>query len=88
MVMLDFDTVRYCNLVAYMQKNVYINACYGVGRTFSWGEGSTNGAVSIQVIPETCIGGELAKLLELSNLTNLPLNISEEQKRSSSTSSA
>ena len=60
MAMLDFDTVvyRYCNLVAGKQKNVYINACNGVGRIFdSVGGECTKDAVSIQVIPRTCNGG-------------------------------
>ena len=31
MAMFDFGTVRYFNLVADKQKNVYVNACSGLG---------------------------------------------------------
>ena len=49
MAMLDFDTTRYCNLVAHKQNIVYINACNGVGRILSWEGASTKGAVSIHI---------------------------------------
>ena len=35
MVILYLGIVRYFNLVTDKQKNVYINACSGVGRIFS-----------------------------------------------------
>ena len=37
MAMVDFGTTRYCNLVADKQKNIYINACSGVGSSFHEG---------------------------------------------------
>ena len=79
MAMLNFGTVRYCNLVSEKQKNVYINASSDVGSIFSWG-GYTKGAVSIQIISGTCNWG-FAKLLELLSLTNLQVNIGEGQKK-------
>ena len=84
MAMLDFGSVKYCNLVAAKQRNAYVTACCGVGRIFSWrGGGCTKGAVSIQVISGTCNGGlGVAKLLELLSLTNLPVYvIGKEQKK-------
>ena len=41
----------------------------------------TKGLLSIQVIPGTCTGRGVAKLLELLSLTNLPVNIGAEQKQ-------
>ena len=78
MVTLDFGCVRYCNLVADKQQNAYISACSGGGKILQ-GD-STEGAVSIEVIPGTCNRGN-AKLLKLLSLTNLPVNISEERKK-------
>ena len=34
MAMLDFDTARYCNLVAHKQQNVYTNARVVQKKTF------------------------------------------------------
>ena len=81
MAMLDFGTVRYFNLVADEQENVYIYACSDVGRIFNGGF-RTKGAVSIPVIPGTGNeGSDLQNCWELVSLTNLPVNIGGEQKK-------
>ena len=52
----------YCGLVAHKQKTIYINACSGIRRIFSWGSFAT-GTVSIQVIPGTCNGEGVCKVV-------------------------
>ena len=82
LAMSDFGTVGYWNLVADKQQNVYIKACSGVslGKIFSWGRGAQKVLFPFKLFLELAVGGRFVKLLELSSLKNLPVNIGEEQK--------
>ena len=57
LAMLDFGTVWYSNLVADKQKNVYINACSGVGRILLWGGFAQKALFPFKQFLELAMGG-------------------------------
>ena len=81
MAVLDFGTVKYCNLVADKQQNVYTNACNGVGLGRIFHEGLKKRRCFHLSYSWNLQWGRFAKLLELLSLKNLPINIGEEQKK-------